>query len=124
KIDKPNAQPQRVMQQLASEGLKPVEWGGEVEVIHVSALTGDGIDKLMETLLLTAELLELKANPKKPGKGTGLEAKKTEGRGVVASVLVEDGTLHRGDLVLCGMNYAKVRMIFSDRGKPLKEAEV
>ncbi|MBI3723950.1 translation initiation factor IF-2 [bacterium] len=122
KMDKPSANPEKVKGQLASEGLQPVEWGGHIEVVPVSAATGDGIDKLMETLLIKAELLELKANPEKPAKGTVLEAKKTEGRGVVATVLVEDGTLRRGDLILCGPGYGKVRMLFSDRGKPVKEA--
>src|SRR5205807_321981 len=107
KIDKPNANAAKVMQQLAGEGLNPVEWGGEIEVIPVSALTGDGIDKLLETLLLTAEIMELKANPKADAKGTVLEAKKTEGRGIVATVLVENGTLHRGDYVLVGRSYDK-----------------
>ncbi len=89
----------------------------------VSALTGDGIDKLLETLLLVSEIqVDPKANPTLPARGTVLEAKKTEGRGIVATLLVQDGTLHRGDLVLCGTSYAKVRMMFSDRGKPMKEA--
>ena len=123
KIDKPNAKPERVYQQLAGEGLNPVEWGGETEVVPVSALTGDGIDKLLETLLLVSEIqVDPKANPTLPARGTVLEAKKTEGRGIVATLLVQDGTLHRGDLVLCGTSYAKVRMMFSDRGKPMKEA--
>ncbi len=122
KMDKPNANPEKVKGQLAAEGLQPQEWGGHVEVVPVSALTGDGIDHLMETLLIKAELLELKANPNRPAKATVLEAKKTEGRGVVATVLVEDGTLRRGDLILCGPGYGKVRMLFSDRGKPVKDA--
>ncbi|HZV02210.1 MAG TPA: translation initiation factor IF-2, partial [Planctomycetota bacterium] len=123
KIDKPNANPNKVFQQLAGEGLNPAEWGGDTEVVPVSALTGDGIDKLLETLQLVAEtFVDPKANPKLPAKGTVLEAKKTEGRGIVATMLVQDGTLHRGDLVLCGTSFAKVRMMFSDRGKPMKEA--
>jgi translation initiation factor IF-2 len=122
KIDKPNANTAKVMQQLAAEGLNPVEWGGETEVIPVSALTGEGIDKLMETLSLTAEVMDLKANPNKAAKGTVLEAKKSEGRGIVATVLIEDGTLHRGDLMLCGRSFGKCKMMFSDRGKPVKEA--
>jgi translation initiation factor IF-2 len=122
KIDKPNANAMRVKQQLAKLGLQPVEWGGETEMIEVSALTGQGIDDLLETLALQTEILALKANPNKPANGTCLEAKITEGRGVVAQLLVREGTLRRGDAIICGAGYGKVRAIFDDKGRQLAEA--
>jgi translation initiation factor IF-2 len=122
KVDKPGANPMRVKQQLAGLGLQPVEWGGQTEVIEVSAVTGQGIPDLLETLALQSEILELRANPAKPAIGTCLEARVTEGRGIVAQLLVQQGTLHRGDVIICGTGYGKVRAIFDDKGRQLPEA--
>ncbi len=122
KIDKNNANPMRVKQQLATLGLQPVEWGGSTEVIEVSALTGKGIDTLLETLALQSEILELKANPDRPAVGTCLEARISEGRGIVASLLVQEGTLKRGDVIICGAGYGRARALFDDKGRQLQEA--
>ncbi len=122
KVDKPTANAMRVKQQLSGLGLQPVEWGGETEVMEVSAITGKGIDDLLTTLALQADILDLKANPNKPARGTCLEARKSEGRGIVAHLLVQEGTLKRGDVVVCGTGYGKVRAIYDDTGKPLAEA--
>jgi translation initiation factor IF-2 len=122
KIDKPSANPMRVKQQLANLGLQPVEWGGATEVIEVSALTGKGIDTLLETLALQSEILELKANPTRPATGTCIEARVSEGRGIVAHLLVQEGTLRRGDVIVCGAGYGKVRALFDDRGGRIEEA--
>ncbi|GIW70707.1 MAG: hypothetical protein KatS3mg102_0249 [Planctomycetota bacterium] len=122
KIDKPEANPMRAKQQLSGLGLQPVEWGGQTEVIEVSGLTGQGIDNLLETLWLQAEILELKANPRRPATGTCLEARKTEGRGIVANLLVQNGTLRPGDVLVCGTGYGRVRALFDDRGRSLREA--
>jgi translation initiation factor IF-2 len=122
KIDKPDANAMRAKQQLSGLGLQPVEWGGDSEIIEVSALTGTGIDNLLETLWLQSEILELKANPKRAATGTCLEAKKTEGRGIVANLLVQNGTLQPGDIIVCGVGYGRVRAVFDDRGRSLDEA--
>ncbi|RME70739.1 MAG: translation initiation factor IF-2 [Planctomycetota bacterium] len=122
KVDKPDANPMRAKQQLAGLGLQPVEWGGDTEVIEVSALKGTGIDELLETLWLQAEILELKANPNRPAEGTCLEARKTEGRGIVADMLVQRGTLRRGDVLVCGVGYGRVRAMRDDRGQQLEAA--
>jgi translation initiation factor IF-2 len=122
KIDKPGANPMRVKQQLATLGLQPVEWGGQTEVIEVSAVTGQGIDDLLETLALQSEILELKANPGKPANGTCLEARVSEGRGVVGHLLVQQGTLRRGDIIICGTGYGRVRALFDDTGHQIPEA--
>jgi len=122
KIDLPSANPQRVMEGLSKRDLLPVQWGGKVEVVPVSAVTGQGIDDLIETLALQAEILELKANPKKPARGVVLEARLSEGRGAVATVLVRDGTLHQGDVVLCGQAYGRARSLRDHLGRTLTEA--
>lgn len=119
KIDKPNANPMRVRQQLSEHEMVPHDWGGNTEVVEVSAITGQGIDDLLEVLTLEAELLELKGNPKKHATGTVLEAHISEARGVVATVLVRDGTLRRGDHVICGGASGKVRAIIDDQGRNL-----
>jgi translation initiation factor IF-2 len=112
KIDLPGANPQRVYEQLAANELLPSEWGGETEVVKTSAATGEGIDKLLETLLTVAELHEYTANPEGHARGTCLEAEMNEGRGVVAKLLVRNGTLHVGDVVVCGSAYGRVKAMY------------
>ncbi len=122
KIDKPEAQPERVKRQLSDLGLMPAEWGGETEFVEVSAKQKKGIEKLLEILLLVADLRELKANPDAPATGTVLESRVDKGRGPVATVLVQNGTLRSGDFFICGAVFGKVRAMFDDRGRPVKEA--
>jgi translation initiation factor IF-2 len=122
KIDKPEAQPERVKRQLADLGLLPAEWGGDTELVEVSAKQKTGIDKLLETLLLLADLRELKANPDAPATGTVLESRVDKGRGPVATILVQNGTLNSGDFFICGAVFGKVRAMFDDRGRPAKIA--
>jgi len=122
KVDKPDAKPMRVLQQLAAQELNPESWGGEVGCIELSALTGQGIDDLLERTILEAELLELKANPDRPAKGVALEARKLEGLGVVTNVIVKAGTLKVGDIVLCGCGYGRVKAIYNDRGEEIEQA--
>ncbi|TLD42552.1 MAG: Translation initiation factor 2 [Candidatus Jettenia ecosi] len=122
KIDKPGANPMRVKQQLAGLDLIPEEWGGKTQFVETSAITKKGIDTLLERLLLESEILELKANPKNPARGVVLEAHLSEGRGVVASVLIQDGTLHQGDIILCGKTFGRARLMTNERGVELKEA--
>jgi translation initiation factor IF-2 len=122
KIDKPSADVERVKRELVEFGLQPEEWGGETMYVNVSALTGEGIDSLLENLALQAEVLELKANPKKAASGTVLEALLDRGRGPVARVLVQDGTLRVGDFVLAGPGFGKVRAMTNELGKQVHEA--
>jgi translation initiation factor IF-2 len=122
KIDKPEAQPERVKRQLADNGLLPAEWGGDTEFVEVSAKQKKGIDKLLETLLLVADLRELKANPDAPATGTVLESRVDKGRGPVATILVQNGTLNLGDFFICGAVFGKVRAMFDDHGRPAKNA--
>lgn len=122
KIDKPQANPMKVKGQLAALGLQPEDWGGEVTCVEVSGLTGQGVDQLLELLSLQAELLELRANPKRPATGVVLEARKTEDRGVVATLLVQNGTLRKGDVILAGLGYGRVRSMADDQGRPIEEA--
>jgi translation initiation factor IF-2 len=122
KIDKPEAQPERVKRQLSDLGLLPAEWGGDTEFVEVSAKQKTGIDKLLETLLLVADLRELKANPDTRATGTVLESRVDKGRGPVATILVQNGTLHSGDFFICGAVFGKVRALFDDRGRAAKEA--
>ena len=122
KIDKPGANPLRVKQQLAALDLSPEEWGGKTQFVETSALTKKGIDVLLERLLLESEILELKANPKISARGVVLEAHLSEGRGVVASVLIQDGTLRQGDSILCGKTFGKARLMINDKGLEVKEA--
>ncbi len=122
KIDKSNANPARVREQLAKLGLSPPEWGGTTEMVDVSARTSQGLDSLLELLSLETEILELRANPFKPAIGTVLDVKKTPGRGIVATVLIRQGTLRRGDPVLCGVAFGVVRQLQSTSGQPLEEA--
>lgn len=122
KIDKVNANPDRVKQELADRGLLIEEWGGDVISVEVSAIKNIGIDTLLEMVLLVAEMLELKANPKRPALGTILEAKIEKGRGPVATVLIENGTLRIGDPVAAGTTYGRVRAMFNSFGKKIKSA--
>ncbi|NLM51809.1 MAG: translation initiation factor IF-2 [Firmicutes bacterium] len=122
KIDKPTANPNRVRQQLTEYGLVAEEWGGDTIMVEVSALKKTGLDNLLEMILLVAEMAELKANPNKPALGTVIEAKLDKGRGPVATVLVQDGTLNVGDSIICGTIYGKVRAMIDDRGKRVKKA--
>ncbi len=124
KIDLPGVKPERVLQQLAGLGVLPSEWGGDVEVVKTSALTGEGIDELLEVLLTVAELHELKANPNRPAVGVCLEASVQAGRGVVAKFLVKKGTLRVGDVVLCGAAHGRIKAMYDtlDSSKRYEEA--
>jgi translation initiation factor IF-2 len=122
KMDKEDAQPDRVKQQLTDEGLQPVEWGGKIEMVQVSARKGDNIDKLLETVLLEADLKELKANPHRRASGVVIESALDRGRGPVATVLVQNGTLRVGDVVVVGPTFGKVRALLDDKGKQTKKA--
>ena len=122
KIDKPDANPERVKQELVVEEVVPEEYGGDVPFISVSAKTGQGIDELLENVLLQAEVLELKAAVEAPAKGIVIEARLDKGRGPVATILVQSGTLHRGDVVLAGASYGRVRAMLDENGKPIQSA--
>jgi translation initiation factor IF-2 len=122
KMDKEDAQPDRVKQQLTEEGLQPVEWGGKIEMVQVSARTGEGIDKLLETVLLEADLRELKANKMRRATGVVIESALDRGRGAVATVLVQNGTLRVGDVIVVGSAYGKIRALTDDKGKQVKKA--
>ena len=122
KIDKPEAQLERVKRQLADNGLLPAEWGGDTEFVEVSAKQKTGIDKLLETLLLVADLRELKANPDAPATGTVLESRVDKGRGPVATILVQNGTLKPSDFFICGAVFGKVRAMFDDHGRTVTDA--
>ncbi|HEU0093711.1 MAG TPA: translation initiation factor IF-2, partial [Vicinamibacteria bacterium] len=122
KIDKADAQPDRVKQQLSDRGLMPEEWGGTTVFVNVSAKKKQNLEQLLEMLLLVADLQELKANPKKPAVGTVLEARLDKGRGPVATILVQDGTLRVGDTIVAGAVAGKVRALNDDHGERLKEA--
>ena len=122
KIDKPTANLDRVKQELADHQLIPEDWGGSTVFCPVSARTGEGIENLLEMVLLTAEVLELKANPKRKARGLVIEAQLDKGRGAVATVLVQKGTLRVGDPIACGSSYGKVRAMIDDNGRRVKEA--
>ncbi len=122
KIDKQGAEPERVRRELSELGLVPEDWGGDTMFVNVSALTGDGIPELLERISLQAEVMELKANPNLPASGTVLEALLDRGRGAVARVLVQDGTLRTGDFVLAGPGFGKVRAMTNEHGKQIQEA--
>ena len=122
KIDKPEGNPDRVKQELVAEQVVPEEYGGDVPFIGVSAKTGQGIDDLLENVLLQAEILELKAPVEAPAKGIVIEARLDKGRGPVATILVQSGTLHRGDAVLAGASFGRVRAMLNENGKPVNSA--
>ena len=117
KIDKPEANPERVKQELVAEGVIPEEYGGETQFVPVSAKTGEGIDGLLDAILLQAEVLELKAPKDAPAKGIVIEARLDKGKGPVATVLVQSGTLKRGDIVLAGAVFGRVRAMPDENGK-------
>ena len=122
KIDKPTADPQKIYRQLADMNILVEEWGGKVQSQEISAKQGIGVDELLEKVLLEAEMLDLKGNPNRLAKGTVIESALDKGRGYVAKILVQDGTLHVGDMVLAGTTYGKVKAMFNERNQPLKEA--
>ncbi len=122
KMDKPEANPDRVLQQLTEHSIVPEEWGGDTICVPVSAKTGEGIDKLLENVLLVAEMLELKANPNRRAKGVVIEARLDKGRGPVATLLVQTGTLHTGDIIVAGTSVGRVRVMTNENGIELKEA--
>jgi len=122
KIDKPEAQPERVKRQLADQGLLPEDWGGKTVMVPVSARTKQGLDTLLEMVLLVADMEDLKANPERFARGTIIESKLDKGRGPVATLLVQSGTLRVGDVFTCGTTWGKVRAMVDDKGKRLKKA--
>ena len=122
KIDKPGANVDRVKQEMTEYELIPVDWGGTTEFVPVSAKSGEGIETLLETILLTAEILELNANPNRRARGLVIEAELDKGRGPVATVLVQKGTLHVGDFISAGASHGKVRAMIDDKGRRVKEA--
>lgn len=122
KVDKPQADVDRVLNDLSQVNVLTEEWGGDVPVVRVSAKTGVGIDELLETILLVAEVQELKAPVDVPAKGTVIEASIERGRGAVATVLIREGTLRKGDILLCGTQYGRVRALFDESGRSVKEA--
>lgn len=122
KIDKEEADPERVKQELVALEVVPEEWGGDSIFVNVSAKTGKGVDELLETILLQSEMLELNAPVEMPAQGVVIEARLDKGRGVVASLLIQKGTLKKGDIVLSGEEYGRVRAMIDESGKPVKEA--
>ena len=122
KIDKPGADLDRIRSELSVHGVTSEEWGGDTPFVSVSAKVGTGVDDLLEAVLLQAEVLELKATPSAPGRGVVVESRLDKGRGPVATVLVQDGTLRQGDMVLIGSNFGRIRAMLDENGKPIKEA--
>lgn len=122
KIDKPEADPDRVKTELSKHGLIPEEWGGETMFVHISAKQGTNIDNLLDSILVQSEVLELKAIADCPARGTVIESRLDKGRGAVASILVQQGTLRKGDLVLAGFEYGHVRALFDENGKQIESA--
>ena len=122
KIDKPGADPQRIMTEVSELGLMPEEWGGDVPYVNVSAKQGTGIDELLETVTVVAELAELKANPKRMAYGSVIEGRLDKGRGPVATLLIQNGTLRSGNPIVVGATYGRVRQLVDDRGREIKAA--
>lgn len=122
KMDKPNINPDRIKSEMADLGLMPEEWGGDTIFVNCSALKGEGINEILETILVVSEVEELKANPKKMATGTVIEAKLDKGRGPVATLLVQNGTLRQGDPIVCGTCFGKVRKMMNDLNQEIKEA--
>ncbi len=121
KADKPEANPERVRTDLSKEGVISEEWGGDIQFVNVSSVTGTGVDKLLDSILLQAEVLELKAPIEVPAQGVVIESSVEKGRGPVATVLVKSGTLRQGDTVLCGQHFGRVRALFDERGQATRE---
>ncbi|MCB1705461.1 MAG: translation initiation factor IF-2 [Halioglobus sp.] len=122
KMDKPGADPERVKSELAAKEVIPEDWGGDTQFIHVSALTGEGIDDLLDAVLLQAEVLELTAARDVPAQGIVIESRLDKGRGPVASLLIQSGTLRKGDIVLAGLQFGRVRAMLDENGQPIDEA--
>ena len=122
KMDKPEANPDRIKQQLTEHGLVPEEWGGDIICVPVSAKTHEGIDELLANVLLVAEMQELKANPDRKGKGVVIEARLDKGRGPIATLLVQNGTLRSGDIIVAGTSVGRVRVMLDENGRSVKEA--
>ncbi len=122
KMDKPGANPEKVKEQLTEHGIVPEEWGGDAICVPVSAKTGEGIDELLENVLLVAEVAELKANPDRLAKGAVIEARLDKGRGPIATLLVQNGTLHSGDIIIAGTSVGRVRVMTNDKGETVNEA--
>ena len=122
KIDKPGADPQRIMTEVSELGLMPEEWGGDVPYVNISAKQGTGIDELLETVTVVAELAELKANPKRMAYGSVIEGRLDKGRGPVATLLIQNGTLRSGNPIVVGATYGRVRQLVDDRGREIKAA--
>ncbi len=122
KIDKPNANPDKIREELAKMNILVEDWGGKYQSQEISAKTGQGVDELLEKILLEAEMLELKANPDKPASGTVVEAELDKGRGYVATILIQNGTLHVGDILLAGAHFGKVKAMFNHLGQKLETA--
>ena len=122
KMDKPDVHPERILQQLTEYELVPEEWGGETICVPVSAVTGQGIETLLESILLVAEMKELKANPNRAAKGIVIEARLDKGRGPIATLLVQNGTLHSGDIIVAGTAVGRVRAMVDEHGKTIHEA--
>jgi len=122
KMDKEEADPDRVKNELAQRDVLPEEWGGDTQFVHVSAKSGLGIDELLDAVLLQAEMLELTAAPEGPGQGVVVESRLDKGRGPVATLLVQNGTLRKGDIVLAGLHYGRIRAMMDENGKPIEEA--
>ena len=122
KCDKPTANPDKIKEQLSGMNILVEDWGGSYQCQHISAKKGEGVFELLEKVLLEAELLELKANPKRRAKGSIIESSLDKGRGYVATILVQDGTLHHGDIVLAGVNHGKIKAMFNERGQRIQQA--
>ena len=122
KIDKPGANPDKIREDLANMNLLVEDWGGKYQCQEISAKKGIGVDELLEKVLLEAEFLDLKANPNRLAKGTVIESALDKGRGYVAKILVQNGTLKIGDMVLAGTTFGKVKAMFDDHNRPVKEA--
>jgi translation initiation factor IF-2 len=122
KIDKPGANPEKVKRELAELGLIPEEWGGDTICINISAKEKTGIEELLEMMVFQAEVMELKADPKRPARGHAIEARLDKGRGAVATLLISEGTLHVGDALVCGIHHGRVRAMFNDKGEKIKIA--
>jgi translation initiation factor IF-2 len=122
KMDKPGVNPEKVMQELSTIGVQPEEWGGDVQFLQISAKTGLGIDELIESLIVQTEILELKAPVEGAASGVVIESRLDKGRGAVATVLIQKGTLESGQMVLCGHEYGRVRAMFNENGKTIKTA--
>ena len=122
KCDKPTANPDKIKEQLSTMNILVEDWGGSYQCQHISAKKGEGVFELLEKVLLEAELLELKANPKRRAKGSIIESSLDKGRGYVATILVQDGTLHHGDIVLAGVYHGKIKAMFNERGQRIQQA--